>query len=104
MYLFFLSYLRGHSANGVNVIASADEVWCVELQLKFAQPFNNGLWSLGEKTWGSVSLSQFHSPPEMIRLHAGVAESDCSAQSLVSVGLSEPAAGASVQAQVHGPI
>lgn len=29
------SYLWGHSANCRNVIASADEVWSVDLQLKF---------------------------------------------------------------------
>lgn len=61
-FIYFSSYLRGHSANGVNVIASADEVWCVELQLTFAQPFNNSLWGLGEKIRGSGSLSQSHPP------------------------------------------
>lgn len=37
------SYLWGHSANGRNVIAGADEVWSVDLQLKFTQPFDNSL-------------------------------------------------------------
>lgn len=36
-------YLRGHSANGGQVIPSAQEVWCVDLQLKVAQPLDNGL-------------------------------------------------------------
>ena len=37
------SYLWGHTANGGNVIARADEVWSVDLQLKFAQPLDNSL-------------------------------------------------------------
>lgn len=36
-------YLWGHSANGGQVIASAQEVWSVDLQLKVAQPLDNGL-------------------------------------------------------------
>lgn len=38
-----LPYLRGHSANGGQVIPSAQEVWSVDLQLKVAQPLDNGL-------------------------------------------------------------
>lgn len=38
-----LPYLRSHSANGGQVIARAQEVWSVDLQLKVAQPLDNGL-------------------------------------------------------------
>lgn len=40
---FTLPYLRGHSANGGQVIPSTQEVWSVDLQLKVAQPLDNGL-------------------------------------------------------------
>lgn len=40
---FRVPYLRGHSANGGQVIPSAQEVWSVDLQLKVAQPLDNGL-------------------------------------------------------------
>ena len=38
-----MPYLRGHSANGGQVIARGQEVWSVDLQLKVAQPLDNGL-------------------------------------------------------------
>ena len=38
-----LPYLWGHSANGGQVIPSAHEVRSVDLQLKVAQPLDNGL-------------------------------------------------------------
>lgn len=40
---FSLPYLWGHSANGGQVITSAQEVRSVDLQLKVAQPLDNGL-------------------------------------------------------------
>lgn len=40
---FMLPYLWGHSANGGQVITSAQEVISVDLQLKVAQPLDNGL-------------------------------------------------------------
>lgn len=46
---FKLPYLWGHSANGGQVITSAQEVRSVDLQLKVAQPLDNGLWALQEK-------------------------------------------------------
>lgn len=47
-----LPYLRGHSANGGQVIPSTQEVWSVDLQLKVAQPLDNGLWALRERRQG----------------------------------------------------
>lgn len=38
-----LPYLWGHSANGGQVVTSAQEVRSVDLQLKVAQPLDNGL-------------------------------------------------------------
>lgn len=38
-----LPYLRSHSANGGQVIPRTQEVWSVDLQLKVAQPLDNGL-------------------------------------------------------------
>lgn len=40
---FKLPYLWGHSANGGQVITSAQEVRSVDLQLKAAQPLDNSL-------------------------------------------------------------
>lgn len=55
---FSLPYLWGHSANGGQVITSAQEVRSVDLQLKVAQPLDNGLWALQEKKKvAMVSLS-----------------------------------------------
>lgn len=59
---FSLPYLWGHSANGGQVITSAQEVRSVDLQLKVAQPLDNGLWALQEKkkvAMVSLSLCRF---------------------------------------------
>lgn len=63
---FKLPYLWGHSANGGQVITSAQEVRSVDLQLKVAQPLDNGLWALQEKKKGgngvTVSVSLLQEP------------------------------------------